>query len=293
MIVNKYSGAGSGGTYVLPVATDSTLGGVKVGSGLTIDSGGTLSTSGGSAGGGDYVVVDALSAITNPKEGMKAYVNPTGAVMNRMSVFTIPEGLTGWSEGISGFDGADLDFYLEPLEQVSMPYNANIGTVGRYWQMAATNLYTKYEDGALQIIWDNSTWPNAIFTSWAGFGWLTPQQGQFVADTREEAGRTYIYKGGKWIEDRKVYYVPDLKASSALTKDICDRTSQGEMDIMLRYTRALFPCYSSSPNNWSIGETIFKGYLCDTEHFMLWRWFIRWEDYGIDNDSEGSITLES
>ena len=50
MIVNKYkgNGGGGGGSYVLPVATASRLGGIKVGSGLTIDSGGTLSTEGGS-----------------------------------------------------------------------------------------------------------------------------------------------------------------------------------------------------------------------------------------------------
>lgn len=37
----------SGGTYELPVATDQVLGGVKVGSGLSIDSGGTISAQGG------------------------------------------------------------------------------------------------------------------------------------------------------------------------------------------------------------------------------------------------------
>jgi len=51
MIVNKYKnggGSGSGGTYVLPPATENTLGGIKVGDGLNIDSAGTLSASGGS-----------------------------------------------------------------------------------------------------------------------------------------------------------------------------------------------------------------------------------------------------
>lgn len=47
MIVNKYQGNGGGGGYVLPTATDSRLGGVKVGSGLSIDSGGTLTSEGG------------------------------------------------------------------------------------------------------------------------------------------------------------------------------------------------------------------------------------------------------
>lgn len=50
MIVTKYVSDGGGG-YVLPAATQSTLGGIKVGSGLTIDSGGTLSTDGGGTGG--------------------------------------------------------------------------------------------------------------------------------------------------------------------------------------------------------------------------------------------------
>ena len=44
-------GSGGGGGYVLPPATTSTLGGIKVGQGLTITSDGTLSTAGGGAGG--------------------------------------------------------------------------------------------------------------------------------------------------------------------------------------------------------------------------------------------------
>lgn len=40
-------GGGGGGGYVLPVASQSTLGGVKVGEGLSIDSGGTLTAEGG------------------------------------------------------------------------------------------------------------------------------------------------------------------------------------------------------------------------------------------------------
>ena len=243
----------------------------------------------GSTGGGDYVVVDALSAITSPKEGMKAYVNPVGPVMNRMTLLTIPEGKGGWSGGLSGFDGADLDFYANPLEVFTMPYNPNIDTVYRNWQMAATNLYTRYEDGALYVIWDNATWPNASVSKWGDDTWLSIQEGQFIADTREEAGRTYVYRGGKWVEDKKIYFIPDLRTSTGLTKDICDRTALGEMDIMLRYTRATFPCYTSQPNNWSNGETIFKGFFYQNNALQLWRWFIRRNDYGLGNDSEGQI----
>ena len=46
MIVNKYTNGGGGG-YVLPTATANRLGGVKVGSGLTVQDDGTLSAEGG------------------------------------------------------------------------------------------------------------------------------------------------------------------------------------------------------------------------------------------------------
>lgn len=49
------SGGGGGGGYTLPPATESTLGGIKVGSGLSVESDGTLSTSGGSGSGLSYV----------------------------------------------------------------------------------------------------------------------------------------------------------------------------------------------------------------------------------------------
>lgn len=44
---NDGGGSGSGGTYVLPIASDVTLGGIKVGSGLSIDNNGVLSSEGG------------------------------------------------------------------------------------------------------------------------------------------------------------------------------------------------------------------------------------------------------
>ena len=44
MIVSKYKNGNGGGGYVLPTASASTLGGIKVGNGLSIDSNGVLST---------------------------------------------------------------------------------------------------------------------------------------------------------------------------------------------------------------------------------------------------------
>lgn len=52
-------GGGGGGTYVLPVATDTRLGGIKVGNGLTVQEDGTLSATGG--GGSGYVLPPATT----------------------------------------------------------------------------------------------------------------------------------------------------------------------------------------------------------------------------------------
>ena len=74
--------------YTLPKASSGMLGGIKVGSGLTMSgdflnleigeglgfSGNTLVVSGGGSGGGNYLIVDSLSDISNPYEGLEAYV---------------------------------------------------------------------------------------------------------------------------------------------------------------------------------------------------------------------------
>lgn len=76
VVVNWYGNCvvdngGGGGSYVLPVASQSTLGGVKIGSGITIDSGGTISAQGGD---NNYYIVNDLSGVTTPTEGKMAYV---------------------------------------------------------------------------------------------------------------------------------------------------------------------------------------------------------------------------
>lgn len=74
MIVNKYGGnGGGGGSYVLPAATSSSLGGVKIGEGISVQNDGTISVSGGSSQ-QNYVVVNSLNEITAPFEGLKVYV---------------------------------------------------------------------------------------------------------------------------------------------------------------------------------------------------------------------------
>lgn len=53
-----------GSSYILPTASDSTLGGVKVGSGLAIDQNGVLSATGGGGGTADIIAGDGISIVT-------------------------------------------------------------------------------------------------------------------------------------------------------------------------------------------------------------------------------------
>lgn len=63
--------AGGGGSYTLPTASADTLGGVKVGSGLAIDSDGVLSASGGSGGSDDSLFL-AINVELNETQGIDA-----------------------------------------------------------------------------------------------------------------------------------------------------------------------------------------------------------------------------
>ena len=73
---NIGSGTGGGGSYKLPIASASVLGGVKIGSGINIDQDGVISAQGGGSGG--YNVVDTLPETGSATEGalyyLKAYV---------------------------------------------------------------------------------------------------------------------------------------------------------------------------------------------------------------------------
>lgn len=61
----KMIGGNGGGSYTLPVASATTLGGVKIGSGVNVTSDGTISVSGGSGGIGEWV---EYTAATIPEE---------------------------------------------------------------------------------------------------------------------------------------------------------------------------------------------------------------------------------
>ena len=68
-------GGGGGGSYTLPIASASTLGGIKVGTGLSIDSSTGVLTATGGGGGGSTVAVQSLAA--------------TSAIVSRIAKITV------------------------------------------------------------------------------------------------------------------------------------------------------------------------------------------------------------
>lgn len=62
-------GGGGGGEYILPVASETTLGGIKVGDGLAIDANGVLSTSGSSEGGDSHILLASSATPAGLQDG--------------------------------------------------------------------------------------------------------------------------------------------------------------------------------------------------------------------------------
>lgn len=78
-----------GGGYTLPVASPTSLGGVKVGSGLSIDASGVLSASGGGGGGNFIETVEDGFFIVDQSLNIGVYVDANGIHANNILEFQI------------------------------------------------------------------------------------------------------------------------------------------------------------------------------------------------------------
>lgn len=106
--INFGGGSGGGGEYHLPVATATRLGGIKVGSGLTITNDGILS----SEGGGDVTILKSVSELPASAE--------TGDIVAYEGSESYPNGITfsqGTNEGTFTIPLGSLDDYTmqDPL----------------------------------------------------------------------------------------------------------------------------------------------------------------------------------
>lgn len=92
---------GGGGSYTLPIASEATLGGVKIGSGITIDGEGKISAQGGAGGAQNYQIVSDIEEVVDPQEGTIIYYKEE-AVEHNFEGKVID--LTPYYDGQSGQD---------------------------------------------------------------------------------------------------------------------------------------------------------------------------------------------
>lgn len=102
--LNQFGNGGGGGGYVLPTASQSTLGGVKIGSGVNIDSAGTISVNSSdpstlksvsalplTAASGDVVVYDNMEWYYSPTTGSSVNITKSGKII-RAKYYNLPNG---------------------------------------------------------------------------------------------------------------------------------------------------------------------------------------------------------
>lgn len=92
--------ASGGGSYMLHPATSTTLGGVKIGSGISVAADGTISAQGGVSSGVNTV---SVGTTTTGEPGTQASVTNSGTAKDVVLDFTIPRGADGASGGGSSY----------------------------------------------------------------------------------------------------------------------------------------------------------------------------------------------
>ena len=183
MIIDFYkgNGGGGGGSYVLPAATENTLGGVKVGSGITVQPDGTISAEGGSG----VLVVNSLSS----SEASNA---PVGSLIGQYKEedtywATMPID-TGDANAESIVVIGDVDFssvrvqmylynnnyYIELGRSGGKWTKINKGSVNGSWTLDGVNIgssWTGETDGSVLQMSDGNNW-SVTFTKQENGDWL-------------------------------------------------------------------------------------------------------------------------
>lgn len=96
--------------YSLPTASSKTLGGVKIGSGITIDEDGVISAQGGGSGG--YNVVDSLPETGSATEGALYYVKPYVESVNYRGISITTTASEGYAAHIYDGKGNEKPVYI-------------------------------------------------------------------------------------------------------------------------------------------------------------------------------------
>lgn len=228
VVVNWYGNCvvdsgGGGGQYVLPVASQSTLGGVKIGSGITIDSGGTISAQGG-GGESNYIIVQSLNDIQDPYEGLIAYVEAH-------EVEEVYTGLTLTTTEEENYVGHLYDGNGEQKAQVYI----SSGTF--HWDWENDGEIHSRGDYFYQTDNENST-----------FIFYVPENDWYVEAATEntETGTTENYTYTRFVEGREYRYNgEDWELMNNIRVFYLDNMTQAELEDLyseiFRYTEASFP----------------------------------------------------
>ena len=164
-VVNFKRATGGGGSYVLPVATASTLGGVKVGNNLSIDASGVLSATGGGNPVGtvisfmgttapaNYLICDGTAYNITDYQTLADHIAAQfGAVDyfggDGVSTFAVPDLRgeflrgTGTNSHADQGNGANVGEHQDATEHVDLYISTANKYMGAY---ASTNSATEYE----------------------------------------------------------------------------------------------------------------------------------------------------
>lgn len=247
-------------------------------------------------GGGDYMIVEDLSAITNPTDGMVAFVKGTIAVDRLANVSAYK--LSGWAGGMAQFvAGEDYTIYRGQInDKWNFPYKSGTPDIDYYWQELDPGVYIRYQGGNLWVAWNSENYPNATMmgNNFKGsddkWGETSGQTFYITLDHSEGFNQ---YRNGKWVPMKKQYWFQDCISSSALTEEICHRTAEGEMDITLVENDGVMTCQYSSPDSWNVGSTAFIMFKVDTSsnHLQYFRKFVNWDSYNWNQDAAWDYTL--
>ena len=216
--------------YKLPKASSKSLGGIKVGSGLTMSgdflnleigeglgfSGNTLVVSGSSGnGGGNYLIVNSLSDISNPYEGLEAYVKERTEYLE----------YTGYTIDASQIsEGYAAHIYYDGANEAAV-YRSG-GAFYWEWNNDTTEKFIDKVDYYYKINSEHTVFTVLLKNPAA---YVTFEEGVTTATTSDtieifHKSVTYRYNGTEWEEYQppEVYYLDKMTQAElvALYNDI-------------------------------------------------------------------------
>lgn len=215
MIIDFYNRNGGGGS--VPIATRDTAGIVKVGSGLSVDSGGTLSAEGG----GNYIIVDNLSAVTNPQEGMMAYVKSHTASTTYTVYMVVLAGIdnvSGWMS-INNEECMYLEAYDGAVQSLRLDGSGDWDLAGQWLNQWVPADSVSYHPSAVHAWMFNGSILNIAVEAGgsiteARYGTISIGTGTY-SETVTIPGASFIYNSG-WTPNKTTVVINEMTSAERI-----------------------------------------------------------------------------